>query len=97
VPRSACCRGTDERSSASTTRPASSTPASPAPLEAHDPDRARALKAKIRDRVSDVRRHLAALRAAMAAERVEVEVLAELHECPIGSLLSMSPGCSALP
>jgi len=57
---------------ASTTRPASSTPASPAPLEAHDPDRARALKAKIRDRVSDVRRHLAALRAAMAAERVEV-------------------------
>jgi uncharacterized protein YutE (UPF0331/DUF86 family) len=51
---------------ASTTRPASSTPASPAPLEAHDPDRARALKAKIRDRVSDVRRHLAALRVAMA-------------------------------
>ena len=51
---------------ASTTRPASSTLASPAPLEAHDPDRARVLKAKIRDRVSDVRRHLAALRAAMA-------------------------------
>jgi len=43
-----------------------STPALPAPLEAHDPDRARVLKAKIRDRVSDVRRHLAALRAAMA-------------------------------
>lgn len=40
--------------------------AAPAPLEAHDPDRARALKAKIRDRVSDVRRHLVALRAAMA-------------------------------
>jgi hypothetical protein len=38
----------------------------PAPLEASDPDRARALKAKIRDRVSDVRRHLAALRTAMA-------------------------------
>ena len=37
-----------------------------APLEAHDPDRARALKAKIRDRVSDVRRHLIALRTAMA-------------------------------
>jgi uncharacterized protein YutE (UPF0331/DUF86 family) len=31
-----------------------------------DPDRARALKAKIRDRVSDVRRHLIALRTAMA-------------------------------
>jgi uncharacterized protein YutE (UPF0331/DUF86 family) len=37
-----------------------------APLEANDPERARALKAKIRDRVSDVRRHLLALRAAMA-------------------------------
>ncbi len=43
-----------------------STPAPSAPLEAHDPDRARALKAKIRDRVSDVRRHLIALRVAMA-------------------------------
>lgn len=36
-----------------------------APLEASDPQRARALKAKIRDRVSDVRRHLHALRTAM--------------------------------
>lgn len=44
-----------------------STPAPPsAPLEAHDPERARTLKAKIRDRVSDVRRHLIALRTAMA-------------------------------
>jgi uncharacterized protein YutE (UPF0331/DUF86 family) len=42
------------------------TPSEPAPLEAHDPDRARSLKAKIRDRVSDVRRHLIALRTAMA-------------------------------
>jgi uncharacterized protein YutE (UPF0331/DUF86 family) len=41
-------------------------PAPPVPLEASDPDRARALKAKIRDRVSDVRRHLIALRTAMA-------------------------------
>lgn len=41
-------------------------PAPSAPLEAGDPDRARALKAKIRDRVSDVRRHLIALRTAMA-------------------------------
>jgi uncharacterized protein YutE (UPF0331/DUF86 family) len=40
--------------------------ASPAPLDGSDPDRARALKAKIRDRVSDVRRHLVALRTAMA-------------------------------
>jgi uncharacterized protein YutE (UPF0331/DUF86 family) len=38
----------------------------PAPLEANDPERARVLKAKIGDRVSDVRRHLLALRAAMA-------------------------------
>ncbi len=38
----------------------------PAPLEEHDPERARALKAKIRDRVADVRRHLIALRTAMA-------------------------------
>jgi hypothetical protein len=35
-------------------------------LEEHDPDRARTLKAKIRDRIGDVRRHLLALRAAMA-------------------------------
>lgn len=41
-------------------------PAAPAPLEARDPGRARALKAKIRDRISDVRRHLVALRTAMA-------------------------------
>jgi hypothetical protein len=37
-----------------------------APLEQHDPDRARVLKAKIRDCVTDVRRHLVALRTAMA-------------------------------
>jgi hypothetical protein len=36
------------------------------PLEADDPDRARWLKAKIRDRITDVRRHLVALRVAMA-------------------------------
>ena len=38
----------------------------PAPLDANDRDRARALKAKVRDRVSDIRRHLLALRTAMA-------------------------------
>jgi uncharacterized protein YutE (UPF0331/DUF86 family) len=38
----------------------------PAPLEATDPERARVLKAKARDRVSDVRRHLLALRTAMS-------------------------------
>ncbi len=41
-------------------------PVPAAPLEADDPDRARALKTTIRDRISDVRRHLLALRAAMA-------------------------------
>jgi hypothetical protein len=40
--------------------------APPAPLEEHDPERARVLKARIRDRVADVRRHLIALRTAMA-------------------------------
>jgi hypothetical protein len=35
-------------------------------LEPVDPERALALKAKVRDRVSDVRRHLIALRTAMA-------------------------------
>lgn len=43
-----------------------SVPLTPAPLESKDPERARAVKAKIRDRMSDVRRHLLALRAAMA-------------------------------
>jgi uncharacterized protein YutE (UPF0331/DUF86 family) len=47
----------------------------PAPLEAADPDRARLLKAKVRDRVGDVRRHLLALRTAMAefGESFELE------------------------
>ena len=37
-----------------------------APLDETDPERARVLKSKIRDRVGDVRRHLIALRAGMA-------------------------------
>lgn len=37
-----------------------------APLQASDPARARALKAKVHERVGDVRRHLLALRTAMA-------------------------------
>jgi hypothetical protein len=41
-------------------------PAPAVSLEAHDPDRARALKTKIRDRISDLNRHLVALRAGMA-------------------------------
>jgi hypothetical protein len=42
-------------------------PTAPAALlEANDPDRAQAFKTKIRDRIGDVRRHLVALRAAMA-------------------------------
>jgi hypothetical protein len=45
----------------------STPPAPAAPLEQGDPERARALKAKVRDRISDVRRHLVALRAAMTA------------------------------
>jgi uncharacterized protein YutE (UPF0331/DUF86 family) len=38
-----------------------------APLEAHDPDRATALKRKVLDRVRDVQRHLDALEVAMAS------------------------------
>jgi|SRR5581483_6299801 len=57
--------------------------ASPAaPLEASDPDRARTLKHKIRDRVSDVRRHLIALRAAMSefGEDFDVETFAAAYD-----------------
>lgn len=56
-------------------------PAPPTPLEAHDPERARALKAKIRDRVGDVRRHLVALRVAMAefGEDFDLEAFREAH------------------
>jgi uncharacterized protein YutE (UPF0331/DUF86 family) len=43
------------------------TPASPAPLEASDPQRAQTLKRKVLDRITDVRRHLNALQAGMAA------------------------------
>ncbi len=42
------------------------TPAPPAPLEAVDPQRAEALKRKVLDRIADVKRHLVALRTAMA-------------------------------
>jgi hypothetical protein len=38
----------------------------PTPLDARDPERARALRSKVRDRVSDVSRHFLALRVAMA-------------------------------
>ena len=57
------------------------TPPPPTPLEARDPERARALKAKIRDRVADVRRHLIALRAAMAefGEDFDLGVFAAAH------------------
>lgn len=57
-------------------------PTPPPPLEANDPDRARALKAKIRDRVSDVRRHLVALRTAMAdfGEDFELEQFRQAYD-----------------
>src|SRR5919108_2047639 len=52
-----------------------------APLERDDPDRARTLKAKIRDRVADVRRHLIALRTAMAefGEDFDLEAFRAAH------------------
>jgi uncharacterized protein YutE (UPF0331/DUF86 family) len=57
-------------------------PAPSAPLESSDPDRARALKAQIRDRVSDVRRHLVALRPAMAefGEDFELDDFREAYD-----------------
>lgn len=59
----------------------SPSPPPPAPLEAHNPERARLLKTKIRDRVSDLRRHLVALRTAMAdfGEDFELEAFRAAH------------------
>jgi len=53
-----------------------------APLEANDPERARTLKTKIRDRISDVRRHLLALRAAMAefGEDFDLDTFQAAHD-----------------
>jgi hypothetical protein len=54
----------------------------PAPLAEHDPARARALNARVRDQISDVRRHLAALRTAMAdfGEDFDPDVFAGAHD-----------------
>jgi len=67
-----------------------SEPAPRAPLEASDPDRARALKAKIRDRVGDVRRHLVALRVAMAefGEDFELEAFSAAYDADEPALLN---------
>jgi hypothetical protein len=54
-------------------------PPVPAPLEANDSARARTLKAKIRDRVGDVRRHLIALRTAMAEFGEDFDLTAFQH------------------
>jgi uncharacterized protein YutE (UPF0331/DUF86 family) len=53
----------------------------PAPLEARDPERASVLKMKVRARVGDVRRHLIALRTAMAdfGEDFELEAFRSAH------------------
>jgi hypothetical protein len=53
----------------------------PAPLEADDPARARALRAKVRTRMTDVRRHLRALRTAMAefGEDFDADTFAAAH------------------
>jgi hypothetical protein len=75
------------------------TPAVPAsaPLEASDPQRARALKAKIRDRVSDVRRHLLALRTAMGefGEDFELEFATPLEHDERGCVFRVviAPDC----
>jgi len=53
----------------------------PTPLDVTDPRRARALKAKVRSRMADVRRHLFALRTAMAefGEDFDSEDFATAH------------------
>lgn len=59
-------------------------------LERDDPERARWLKAKIRDRVSDVRRHLVALRAAMAefGEDFDLEAFTTAYDSDDPGLLN---------
>lgn len=56
--------------------------APPAALDQRDPARARALKAKVRDRVADVRRHLVALRTAMAefGEDFELDAFRDAYD-----------------
>jgi len=56
-------------------------PLPPAPLDATEPARARALKTKVRARMTDVRRHLLALRTAMAdfGEDFDPAVFAAAH------------------
>jgi uncharacterized protein YutE (UPF0331/DUF86 family) len=70
--------------------PASAPAAPPAPLEIHDPDRARILKTKIRARVGDVRRHLVALRTAMAdfGEDFELDAFRSAYASAEPSLLN---------
>jgi uncharacterized protein YutE (UPF0331/DUF86 family) len=57
-------------------------PPPPAPLEADDPERARTLKTKIRDRISDLRRHVLALRTAMAefGEDFDLDAFTAAHD-----------------
>jgi hypothetical protein len=61
-----------------------------APLELDDPERARWLKAKIRDRISDVRRHLVALRAAMTefGEDFDLDAFTAAHDSDDPALLN---------
>jgi hypothetical protein len=56
-------------------------PLPPAPLDATEPARARALKTKVRARMTDARRHLIALRTAMAGfgEDFDPQLFAAAH------------------
>lgn len=56
-------------------------PLPPAPLDASEPARARALKTKVRARMTDARRHVVALRTAMAdfGEDFDSDLFASAH------------------
>jgi hypothetical protein len=60
------------------------------PLEVDDSERARALKAQVRDRVSDVRPHLIALRAAMTefGDDFELDVFTAAYDAEDPKLLN---------
>lgn len=74
----------------------------PAPLEPNDPARARTLKAKIRERVTDVRRHLVALRTAMAefGDNFELDAFEAAHRsadpAPLNQVKAIERGVDQL-
>jgi hypothetical protein len=67
------------------------TPAPAAPLEASDPQRAQTLKRKVLDRITDVRRHLNALQAAMAGFGEDFDL--DVFQTEFGAQAAARCGC----